>query len=95
MNESFCRFLTSWLPPLKIVPICFGRCHSGVQTGTVVCLIASARMRRLGDVAGEPEDNKHWVKGEGFQPLSEADRRAIARDATKRHQTRTKASVVE
>jgi hypothetical protein len=39
------------------------------------------RMATLGDIAGEAEENKRWVKGEGFQPLSEADRLAIVRNA--------------
>jgi hypothetical protein len=38
------------------------------------------KMSRLGDLAGELEEKKRWLKGEGFQPLSEADRRVIDRD---------------
>ncbi|MBE0539860.1 MAG: N-6 DNA methylase [Verrucomicrobia bacterium] len=37
------------------------------------------RLPTLGNIAGEPEDGKRWIKGEGFQPLSELDRRNIAR----------------
>lgn len=39
------------------------------------------RMPTLDRIAGEPGEGKRWTKGEGFQPLSEADRRAIARDS--------------
>lgn len=39
------------------------------------------RMPTLGDIAGETEEEKRWVKGEGFQPLSEADHLAIVRAA--------------